>query len=239
MTTDSIAKLPSVKAEFAPLRQKIIAALRRAIELGVLRPGQRLVEKDLCAQLNVSRTCLREALRELEAHRVISNSTVRGLVVTPLSREDAVNIYRVRAALEGLLAEQFIERAGGDDLAAFRRAAEGLKSAYASRDLETILDAKKDYYDVFCAGAKNPVVFDLLITLHLRTSQLRASSLSRAQRQQESIKEIGALLAAIENGDKADALSVAQAHVENASKSAFEALGEAFDTPAPKRAAGA
>lgn len=243
MTTDSIAKLPSVKAEFAPLRQKIIAALRRAIELGVLRPGERLVEKDLCAQLNVSRTCLREALRELEAHRVISNSTVRGLVVTPVTREDAINIYRVRAALEGLLAEQFIERADRDDFAAFRRAAEGLKQAYASHDLETILDAKKDYYDVFCAGAKNPVVFDLLITMHLRTSQLRAASLSRPQRQQESIKEIDALQLAIEKGDKAAATEVARAHVENASRSSFEALGEAFgesgDAPAPKRAAGA
>lgn len=239
--TESIAKLPSVKAEFAPLRQKIIAALRRAIELGVLRPGERLVEKDLCAQLNVSRTCLREALRELEAQRVISNSTVRGLMVTPITREDAVNIYRVRAALEALLAEQFIERADAEDLAAFRRAAEGLKRAYGSRDLETILDAKKDYYDVFCAGAKNPVVFDLLMALHLRTSQLRASSLARPVRQKQSITEIDKLLSSIEKGDVAGAMAVARGHVEHAARSAFEALGEklAGEADVPSRRAAA
>ncbi len=230
---DPIAKLPSVKAEFAPLRQKIIAALRRAIELGVLRPGERLVEKDLCTQLNVSRTCLREALRELEAHRVISNSDVRGLMVTPITREDAVNIYRVRAALEALIAEQFIERADADDLIAFRRAAEGLKRGYESHDLETILDAKKAYYDVFCAGAKNPVVFDLLMALHLRTSQLRAASLSRPPRQRESIVEIDDLLSAIERGDVAAARAVAAAHVENAARSSFEALGESLGTAVP------
>ncbi len=238
--TDSTAKLPSVKAEFAPLRQKIIAALRRAIELGVLRPGERLVEKDLCSQLNVSRTCLREALRELEAQRVIANSTVRGLMVTPITREDAINLYRVRAALEALIAEQFIERAGADDLAAFHRAAEGLKHAYTSHDLETILDAKKDYYDVFCAGAKNPVVFDLLMSLHLRTSQLRAASLARPVRQKQSIAEIDTLLSCIEKGDVAGATAAARRHVENAAKSSFEALGEKLAeeaAPGARRAA--
>lgn len=224
-----VAKLPTVKVEFAPLRQKIIAALRRAIELGVLRPGERLVEKDLCSQLNVSRTCLREALRELEAHRVVSNSSVRGLMVTPLTREDAVNIYRVRAELEALIAEQCIERADRDGLDALHKAAEGLKKAYESHDLETILDAKKDYYDAFCAGAKNPVVFDLLMTLHLRTSQLRASSLARPQRQRESIIEIDTLFSAIEAGDVEAARAAARAHVENATRSFFEALDEPLD----------
>ena len=222
---ENVAKLPALKAEFAPLRQKIIAALRRAIEMGVLRPGERLIEKDLCAQLNVSRTCLREALRELEAQRVIANTAVRGLMVTPITTEDAVNIYRVRAELEALIAEQFIERGDGDDLAAFRAAAGGLKQAYISQNLETILDAKKAYYDAFCAGAGNPVVFDLLMTLHLRTSQLRAASISRDERQSQSIAEIDTLLGAIEAGDVAAARAAARRHVENAARSSFIATG--------------
>jgi DNA-binding GntR family transcriptional regulator len=220
-----VAKLPALKAEFAPLRQKIIAALRRAIEMGVLKPGERLIEKDLCAQLNVSRTCLREALRELEAQRVIANSAVRGLVVTPITTEDAANIYRVRAELEALIAEQFIERAESDDMAAFSAAADGLKQAYVSQKLENILDAKKAYYDAFCAGARNPVVFDLLMTLHLRTSQLRAASLSRDERKTQSIDEIDDLVGAIVRRDTTAARAAARRHVENAAQSAFIATG--------------
>jgi DNA-binding GntR family transcriptional regulator len=63
--TNKIIELSSLKQEFAPLRRKIIAELSRAIERGLLKPGERLIKKDLCAQLIVSRTCLREALREL------------------------------------------------------------------------------------------------------------------------------------------------------------------------------
>jgi DNA-binding GntR family transcriptional regulator len=224
---ENLAKLPTLKAEFAPLRQKIIAALRRAIEMGVLKPGERLIEKDLCTQLNVSRTCLREALRELEAQRVIANSAVRGLMVTPITTEDAINIYRVRAELEALIAEQFIERADAADLKAFRDAAAGLNRAYLSQNLETILDAKKVYYDAFCAGAGNAVVFDLLMTLHLRTSQLRAASISRDERKSQSIAEVDALLAAITAGDVAAARAAARCHVENAARSSFTATGRA------------
>jgi DNA-binding GntR family transcriptional regulator len=223
--SETVAKLPALKAEFAPLRQKIIAALRRAIEMGVLKPGERLIEKDLCAQLNVSRTCLREALRELEAQRVIANSATRGLMVTPITTEDAANIYRVRAELEALIAEQFIERADGDDLAVFAAAADGLKRAYVSQSLEKILDAKKAYYDAFCAGARNPVVFDLLMALHLRTSQLRAASLSRDERKSQSIDEIDRVTGAIARGDTAAARAAARQHVEHAARSSFIATG--------------
>jgi DNA-binding GntR family transcriptional regulator len=225
--TNKITKLSSLKQEFAPLRQKIIAELRRAIECGLLKPGERLIEKDLCAQLNVSRTCLREALRELEALRVIANSDTRGLMVTPIGPEDAANIYNVRAVLEALIAEQFIARADTSDIANFRSAAESLKAAYATQQLVDILDAKKAYYDAFCAGAKNQVVFDLLMTLHLRTSQLRAASISRSERKAQSIAEIEALLGAIERQDTAAAQTAARTHVENAAASAFIATGYA------------
>jgi len=230
-----VTKLRTVKTEFAPLRQKIIAALRRAIEMGVLKPGERLIEKDLCAQLGVSRTCLREALRELEAQRVISNTSTRGLMVTPITTEDAANIYRVRAELEALLAEQFIEGADAADRAAFRRAAAGLKAAYTAQDLESILDAKRAYYDAFCAGAHNPVVLDLLMTLQLRTSQLRAASISRDERKSQSIAEVDALLAAIAARDVAAARTAARSHVENAAVSSFIATGRDKDLPAPLR----
>ena len=75
----SLALVP-LKLEAAPLRRKISAALRRAIATGELKPGDRLVEKDLCQELNVSRTSLREALRELQAEKLLV-AVPRGLVV--------------------------------------------------------------------------------------------------------------------------------------------------------------
>ena len=64
-------RLAALQAPQVSLRSRIIEALRRAIETGVLAPGARLVERDLCEQLKVSRTSLREALGELQAEGIL------------------------------------------------------------------------------------------------------------------------------------------------------------------------
>ena len=81
--------LAPIAQETAPLRLRIIETMRTAIERGTLKPGERLVEKDLCQQMCVSRTSLREALRELEAERIIAQTSARGLTVVKISRRDA------------------------------------------------------------------------------------------------------------------------------------------------------
>jgi len=207
--------------ESAPLRNKIKVALRQAIERGVFKPGDRLIEKDLCAQLNVSRTSLREALRELEAHKVITNSSLRGLVVTSITEADAENVYRIRAELEALTAQQFIERLTEPNLANLKLAAEGLQTAYSSQDIDRILEAKRIYYDQFCRGANNPIVFELLETLQLRTSHLRSASMSRPSRQTDSIGEIAEVVRCIESRNIPGARAAARKHVEGAMISAL------------------
>src|SRR5215813_12578317 len=90
-------RLTALRAPSASLRSRIIQSLRRAIETGVLEPGARLVERDLCEQLQVSRTSLREALGELQAEGILTYSPTRRLSVSVISRTDAENAYRIRA----------------------------------------------------------------------------------------------------------------------------------------------
>src|SRR5882757_3513043 len=128
---------PAVKGRLAPLQQpspslrsKIIHSLRRAIETGVLEPGARLVERDLCEQLQVSRTSLREALGELQAEGILTYSPTRRLSVSVISRTDAENAYRIRAALEALVVEQFIEKASDAELAMLIQESKLLNKTY-------------------------------------------------------------------------------------------------------------
>src|SRR3546814_9941438 len=132
-------QLGPLKYEAAPLGNKIITSLRRAVETGVLEPGRRLVEKDLCAQLNVSRTSLREALRQLQAEGILTNTANRGLAVVQITSEDAANIYRIRGVLEALIVEQFIENSSERELDELRRSADILKTAYRSANAERIV----------------------------------------------------------------------------------------------------
>ena len=205
----------------APLRNKILAALRSAIETGALAPGTRLVEKDLCAQLDVSRTVLRESLRELEAAGILEHNSGRSLTVAAISPEEAENVYRIRAVLEALIVQQFIEKASDAELRQLQADAETLKSAYRSGELRAMLTAKRDFYDRICTGAGNAVAFDIINRLVLRTSSLRARSMLRRARQAQSVVEITALVEAITRRDVAEARAAAMTHVANSAKSSL------------------
>ncbi len=213
--------LAPIRQETAPLRLRIIESMRRAIERGALRPGERLVEKDLCQQLGVSRTSLREALRELEAEGVIAQAATRGLTVAKISRRDAENIYRIRADVEALIVEQFIEVASEDQVTALLRLNRDLIEAYRRGEFVAIVEAKRAFYGHICAVADNGIALDLLSRLTLRTAQLRSRSVVRPERQAESIKEIELLGQAIRDRDIDAARRAAKAHVEHAATSAL------------------
>jgi DNA-binding GntR family transcriptional regulator len=219
--SDKVTGLAPLFQQSAPLRNKIIMALRSAIETGHLAPGQRLVEMDLCEQLSVSRTSLREALRELQADGILEHSSNRGLSVSAVSVEDAKNIYRLRSVIEALIIEQFIEKASDAQIADLVQKSENLKNAYRSGVLVEMLRTKRDFYDRICSGAENPIAFDMINRLVLRTSSLRARSLVRKERQEQSIKEIDTLVKAIERRDIEAARKAALTHVGNAARSAL------------------
>lgn len=215
------ARMAPLLQQAAPLRNRIIASLRGAIETGVLVPGQRLIEKDLCEQLNVSRTSLREALREIQAEGVLQYNSSRGLSVAEVSISDAQNIYRLRAVLEALAVEQFVERADDAQIKDLGEESKRLQQAYRSGVLTNILFAKRSFYDRICSGAKNQIAFDMINRLILRTSSLRRRSLVRKERHRQSIKEIQALMAAIQRRDIERARDAAIEHVNNSARSAL------------------
>lgn len=214
-----IALVP-LKSEAAPLRRKIVMALRRAIEMGELKPGERLVEKDLCLNLNVSRTSLREALRELQAEKLVVTGP-RGLSVAEISEDDAANIYQVRAALEGLVAAQFAERAKDLDVEQLKSTLAHLEKAYRGKNFKKILDAKKSFYDAICLGARNAVVRDLLDHLGNRINQLRSTSREDDQRWIASLTELRKLANALLARNPKAARSAAIKHVDAAARTAL------------------
>ncbi len=222
MDTAVKGRLESLQQPSVSLRSRIIHALRRAIECGILEPGARLVERDLCEQLQVSRTSLREALGELQAEGILAYSPTRRLSVSAISRTDAENAYRIRAVMEALVVEQFIEKASDEELAALVQESELLKAAYRSGDVGEMLVAKRAFYDSICSGAKNPMAFDIISRLVLRTSGLRRRSLMRKQRQLQSIAEIDTLIEAIRRRDLTAARDAAMQNVAHSAMSALE-----------------
>ena len=126
----------------APLRQQAEQAIRQALIDGRFLPGQRITERELTTGLGVSRTLVREALRQLESEGLISVIPNRGTVVRELSSDEIQDLYAIRAVLEGLAARTFTEKAGEQPLQLLGKAAEDTIKAYQAGDSAAALDRK-------------------------------------------------------------------------------------------------
>src|SRR5215472_16989961 len=140
--------LPADEATFAitriaaPIRTQVEQRLRQAILSGHFRPGGRLIERELCTLLGVSRTSLREALRQLEGDGLIVNIPHKGLVVATMTREEADEIFQVRAVVEGLAGRLFAERATDEQRAALQAALTAVETAEQVAVLPALVEAK-------------------------------------------------------------------------------------------------
>ena len=209
------------------MRAQVVANLRAAILSGQLRPGERLVETTLAEALQVSRTSLREALRQLEAERLVTITPFKGPTVAVMTPGDARQIYEVRALLEGHAAELFAGRATAGQIAAMKAALAGFKAAVAADDAVGRIAATDEFFDVMLQGCGNRVIAEVLEGLHARVNFLRARSMSTPNRARESLKEMQAMLAAFKAGHAADAARATRLHVRRARDVAIKVLSAA------------
>lgn len=218
------------------LREQVAERIRMAIATGRFRPGERLIERELCELMGVSRTSLREALRELQADGLITSQPNKGLSVAVVTRRQAASIYEVRVALEGMAARLFVKNATDEQIAALRRSVDRLAAVYDNFESNAFISAKTEFYDILLAGAGNETAAEMLRLIHTKVSQLRVVSLSSAQRARQSIKELRALLKALEARDADKAWALCVEHVENAARAALAGLSDDGDLIAPPKA---
>jgi DNA-binding GntR family transcriptional regulator len=201
----------------APLREQVLDVLRQAILDFRLKPGQRLIERELIEQIGVSRTTIREVLRELAAQGLVTTIPQKGAIVVVPTRQEAAELYEVRGALEALAARRFVAHADASQVAALRAAfAEFEEVARDGSDILGMLGAKDRFYRVLLEGSGNQSIQSLLGGLQARVRMLRAGSLSAPGRPAVAVEEIRAIVEAIEAGDAEGAAAAAEAHVEQA-----------------------
>ena len=201
----SQARLLKIEKVPASLRQQVLERLREAIIAGGLLPGARLTERELTEQMGVSRTVLREALRQLEAEHLVEVIPNKGPVVRALSRAEAEDLYRIRAVLHGLAARVCVENADDETARRLDDALDNVVDAYRSSDAERVLDAKTRFYDALYQGAQSESLSAMLATLHARIARWRALGLGHPQRSEarsrESMENLRAIVDAVRRRD--------------------------------------
>lgn len=140
-----------------PLRGQIRRVLVDGLLSGRWKPGERIVERRVASELNVSQAPVREALRELEALRLIESVPNKGARVREFGAGDMAEIYQVRAGLELVAAELALPRLG-EDIAPLEREVESLRRATAIGDVEGQIKHSVDFHREIVCAAHNSVL---------------------------------------------------------------------------------
>ena len=208
----------------APLRQQVTALIRESIITQQYRAGDRLVERVLCERFSVSRTVIREALRQLEAEGLTTTIANRGPVVASLTTQEVVDLYEVRTVLEALAGKLFASRASDAQLERLQKQLELTTVALLGPNILQALAEKDKFYDIILDGAGNEIIRADLRSIHARVSLLRAVTMGSPDRVPETVRELQGIVEAAVGRDPQLSWDRCWAHVKAAQAAAIAAL---------------
>jgi DNA-binding GntR family transcriptional regulator len=213
-----------IQTPVAPVRQQLVSQIRDLITSGDLISGSRITERELTEQSGASRTVVRESLRQLETEGFLRRERSR-LVVAGVTLAEALEIYAIRASLEGLAAAACARRGSDRVIAELRRIEQRFREAITLGEVERGLAIKEELYGLIYEGSELAIVASTMQTLQARVRSMRATSLARPGRGAKSIAEIERLVDAIEARDPGAARAAASDHVRAAATVLADADG--------------
>jgi DNA-binding GntR family transcriptional regulator len=213
-----LGRLDSRPLERSAAADGVYEALREAIVSKRLLPGDRLAEEQLAKQFGVSRTPVREALLRLETEQFATRVARRGLVVRPIPEAEVLEVYAVRAALDGLAASLAAEQATPPDRARLRWINQQIGDAAAQSDYARMAELNIELHEAMCEAAHNGMLGHFMRQIHdwVRRFGETETTFSYVGRAIEAVAEHERILDAIEAGDAERAGSLAREHMNRA-----------------------
>lgn len=205
-----------------PLGKRAAETLRRAIVLGRYKPGERLVEEKLSAELGISRVPIREALRTLAAEGLVLLRPNRGASIAPISPELAGDLVEVRATLEGLNARLAARHREPRILEELSTVLDHGNEAARVKSVPDLVRLNGEFHDKLAQAGGNATLWDIMRTLRERTGVVFARN--TAARAEADWDEHSRILAAVIDGDEELASLLATRHVRLAAEAALTRL---------------
>lgn len=194
-----------------------LTRLRDEIVQGKIRPNERLIAADLAERLKTSRTPIREALQLLEAEQLVV-AAKQGFVVREHTKEEIVEIYEVRAALEGMAARLTAQKEGASAYKKIEAIGAHKDSLIASNDRKLIVDLNDEFHAAIFAASGNSRLDRINRSNSQHFFNYRIAELYTKEETKISIKGHALILRAIKNHDADQADVAAQEHVLEALK---------------------
>jgi DNA-binding GntR family transcriptional regulator len=189
------------------------ALILEAIDTGVYRPGDRLVESELAERFGVSRTPVREALQRLETQSMLTRDG-RSLIVASLDHNALAELYVVRTELEGLAARLAAQHATTEEVAVLREMVAEDRALLG--DPEALSRANRRFHKQIHLASHNRFLVQQLDLVHRHMALLATTSLAVEGRGERALAEHEAIVDAIEARDGQRAYEALKAHISKA-----------------------
>lgn len=196
-----------------PLYVKVYALLKGWIIEGRIAPGERIKETALAAELRVSRTPVRDALRRLEQDRLIVAAPGAAYEVCSPTVADLDQLYAVRAMLEGGAARLAAQRSPAEAICQMESIVTQMADAYGRSPEALIRELDAQFHETVIQASGNAVLVELADHLSIRLRHIRALVVDVSVRQQLVLEQHSAIVAAIAKGDPDLAEAMARTHV--------------------------
>ncbi len=197
-----------------PLQKDAYSLILEAIDAGVYKPGDRLVESELADRFGVSRTPVREALQRLETQSMLTRDG-RSLIVASLDHNQLAELYAVRTELEGLAARLAARHATEEEIRVLRGMVDE-DSALLGGDPRALSRANKRFHKQIHLASHNRFLVQQLDLVHRSMALMATTSFAAEGRDSVGLAEHEAIVRAIEARDGEAAYQALRGHISKA-----------------------
>lgn len=214
------------------VQPKAVDRMRELIIKGELAPGARVSEAALAEAFGLSRTPVREAIKQLQVEGLVNIVPRVGTFVSAPSRREIVELFQVKEALEGLGARLMAYRGRSAELEQLERNVRESEEAVGEEELERYVELIDEFHNLIISGADNGKLSDHYRTLmnQLAYGRLVFTSLNRPGRPAKSVAEHRAVLEAIDAKDAEGAELAMREHVRHSERELVAGLAEAQES---------
>lgn len=201
LRTEEDASASLSKVARLRLHETVVERLRSSIIEGVLAPGTKLNERELCETLAISRTPLREALKVLAAEGLIDIIPNRGASVAQMSEAEIREMFELMSGLESFSGELACARISPDELTELKALHYAMLACHARQDLPGYYAKNSQIHERINLAARNSALRQMYISVNRRLQALRFRSNYQPEKWEKAIREHSEMIEALEARD--------------------------------------
>ncbi|MBO6048128.1 MAG: GntR family transcriptional regulator [Erysipelotrichaceae bacterium] len=195
------------------LSTQIFELLRDRILNGDYEDGQKLNELALAKELKISRTPIREALKQLELQELVESIPNKGVYVKGFSARDIDDMFEMRISLEGLAIELAIDRMDDEHLNKIKDVYDLMEFYSMKLDYEKLRELNIMFHEVIYEATQSPYFMQILKDIHYYVSMTSRHAIRQKDRVETSLSEHKVILDKIIAADKEGAREVIESHI--------------------------